>query len=99
MSTVSHDLGPNHPKAILQGLLKRHLAKLRTKVDVESTSLILLSINEEVFKNEGPLVKKLRAAQSSMNTKLQREIANFINLKVKIALYKNGISLSEDFIA
>jgi hypothetical protein len=51
---------------------------------------------EELSRQEHSLIFKITKAIKNMNVKLQKEITNFINLKMKIALCKHGFDKNID---
>lgn len=52
----------------------------------------MTKIKQELSTYEDGLAAKMLKALNAMNTKLQKEITNFLNLKMRIAFVKTGIS-------
>ncbi|CDW84155.1 consensus ankyrin repeat-containing protein [Stylonychia lemnae] len=82
----------DHIKTLLYQVLKNHLSNMTDKINQTEQSLILQQIQKELASYENQIAEKIMKALQNMNLKLQKEITNFVNLKIRIAYLKSGIN-------
>lgn len=83
-------------KTLLYKVVRENIEKLSLKVDMQNKEIILENIKSELSVYEDSLARKTIKALQKMNSKLQREITNFINLKMRIAFFKSGMHSAVD---
>ena len=80
-------------KTILyQQVLKSHLQTLTQTISSTQQQCVLAQLKHELQAYEDSLAQKTLKALQTMNSKLQREITNFVNLKMRIAFLKSGVA-------
>lgn len=83
-------------KTLIYKGVREQIDRVNTRIESTNKDLLLDSIESELVTYEDALASKALKALNTMNTKLQKEITNFINLKMRIAFHKSGISQAID---
>jgi hypothetical protein len=83
-------------KTLLYKVVSENLDRLSLKVEMSNKELILANVRNELQQYEDSLAKKTVKALQRMNQKLQKEITDFINLKMRIAFFKSGVHQAVD---
>jgi len=79
---------------LLYKAIKKHLDTVGKQIDASNREIIWQTLVQQLSQNEDILAKKSIQALKEIDVKLQREITNFINLKMRLAVAKAGIDLS-----
>lgn len=78
-------------KELIYASVSKHLNSLADQVGIQNKEEVFKSIKLQMSESEDRIAEKALKALRSLDTRLQKEITNFINLKTKIAIAKSGI--------
>ena len=83
---------------MLYQVLKNNISKFNATISKTQKDCLFEKIKDELNFYEDSLADKTFRALQSMNTRLQKEITNFVNLKMRIAFLKSGINNENEII-
>ncbi len=75
----------------LVSLAKKNLVRLGEKLEGVSMALVEQRVVQEFKHVEAKVVERIAMLLQSMTAAVKRELLNFINLKIKLAMAKSGI--------
>lgn len=78
-------------REFLACVVRNQVSQLSELLDNSNQKKLSEEILDELSRKEHALLFKITNAIKNMNLKLQREITNFINLKMKISLCRRGL--------